>query len=278
MGRAEGSGSAIDPAHPDRSADIVAGVVRQAMREAGITPPLAALHVGLAGAGRPGPREEVRERLGQEGLTQRLSIGSDAEIAFHDAFHDGPGILVLAGTGSMVLGRGPDGELDRVGGWGPLLGDEGSGYAIGCHALRAVARAEDRLEPATDLRATVLSHAGVPDAARLVVWAATARRPQVARLAEAVAVAALAGDPSARAILEDAAAELARGVEVLSQRLGPWGGAVPVALVGGLVAPGRPLRSWIEAALGPRAAGLQERVVDPVRGAGGLALEALLQG
>lgn len=278
MGRAEGAGSAIDPGNPGKAVEAVAAVVRAAVREAGIALPLAALHAGLAGAGRPGPREAVRKGLVAEGLARRATVGSDAEIAFQDAFAGGPGILVLAGTGSMILGRGRDGRVDRVGGWGPLLGDGGSGYAIGRSALRAVARAEDRLDPATDLRATVLSAAGVRDPAELVAWAAGATRSQVAALAEAVAVACQAGDPAATAILESAASELARGVEVLSHRLGPWMGPAPIAFVGGLLGSAGPLRRWMEVALGPRRAGLREGVVDPVRGAGTMALESVLQG
>jgi N-acetylglucosamine kinase-like BadF-type ATPase len=141
-----------------------------------------------------------------------------------------------------------------------------------------VVRAEDRLEPATDLRASVFSAAGIRDAAELVVWAAAATRSDVAALAQAVAVAGEARDPAATAILEAAASELAHGVAVLSRRLGPWPGSAPIAFVGGLLGSGGGLRSWMEAALGPGRAGLREGVVDPVRGAGAMALASILQG
>lgn len=278
MGRAEGPASAIHPAHPEASAAVVSSAVRAAVEEAGVEFPLAALHVGLAGAGRPGPRDEVREILLREGFATILTLGSDAEIAFQDVFSTGPGILVLAGTGSMVLGRGREGGVERVGGWGPLLGDEGSGYDIGRNALRLIARSEDGREPKTDLRAIVLSKTGLTRATDLAAWAVTAGRPQVAALAEAVALADEVGDPAAAAILDEAAAELVLQVELLVDRLGPWDGAIPMALVGGLLGPGRPLRSRIEGALERWGPGLREQIVDPVRGAGRLALESVLQG
>jgi N-acetylglucosamine kinase-like BadF-type ATPase len=124
----------------------------------------------------------------------------------------------------------------------------------------------------------VFSAARVRDAAELVVWAAGATRSDVAALAQAVAVACETGDPAATAILEAAASELADGVEVLSHRLGPWMGPAPIAFVGGLLGSAGPLRRWMEVALGPRRAGLREGLADPVRGAGTIALESVLQG
>jgi glucosamine kinase len=220
----------------------------------------------------------VSRILEGEGLATRITVGSDAEIAFHDVFPTGPGILVLAGTGSMVLGRGHEGGVERVGGWGPLMGDEGSGYDIGRNALRLIARSEDGREPRTDLRAIVLSRTGLSQATDLAAWAASAGRPQVAALAEAVAVAEEVGDPAAAAILDEAAGELLRQTESLVDRLGPWEGPIPMAFVGGLLGPGGPLRSRVEAALVRQGALPREQVVDPVRGAGRMALGTLLQG
>lgn len=277
LGRAEGSASAIHPAHPEASAAVVAAVLRAAADEAGVALPLGSLHVGLAGAGRPGPRDQVLRLLREEGLASSITLGSDAEIAFRDVFSTGPGILILSGTGSMVLGRGHEGGVERVGGWGPLLGDEGSGYDIGRNALRLIARSEDGREPKTDLRAIVLSKTGLTRATDLAAWAVTAGRPQVAALAEAVALADEVGDPAAAAILDEAAAELIVQVELMVDRLGPWQGRIPMALVGGLVGPGRPLRSRIEGALERWGPGLRDQIVDPVRGAASLALENVLQ-
>src|SRR5690606_12096698 len=125
------------------------------------------------------------------------------------AFDDGAGILLIAGTGSSAWARGVDGRTARAGGWGHLLGDEGSGYALGVAALRAVARAHDGRAPSTDLRDAVLRHANVAAPEALIAWAASAAKAEIAALAPCVAEAAAADDAVARAIVDRAARDLA---------------------------------------------------------------------
>jgi N-acetylglucosamine kinase-like BadF-type ATPase len=154
-----------------------------------------------------------------------------------------------------------------VGGWGSLLGDEGSGYALGLEALRQVARGADGRAPAGALEPSVLAHLGLelPDA--LISWAAGAGKRDVAALAPLLAAAAAAGDPAAAATLAGAVRDLAEHVAALRRRLEPWSEPPRVALTGGLLRPGGPLRSAMEEAV--RASGLRllDREPDPALGA-----------
>ena len=99
--------------------------------------------VGLAGLSIDAVREwaerEIADVVGGD-----LLLSGDEEIALSGAFKGGPGILVIAGTGSNVMGRAADGTMYSAGGWGPALGDEGSGFWIGQEALRAGFWAKDR--------------------------------------------------------------------------------------------------------------------------------------
>lgn len=157
---------------------------------------------------------------------------SDIDIAWHAAFAaPGEGYLLYAGTGSVAAFVDAEGRLQRAGGRGPLLGDEGSGFWIARQALARLWRQED-LAPG--------SAAGSPLAQRLFAalggsdWARTRRliyggdRGRVGRLALAVAAAAEDGDRAARALLLDAGAELARLVQALLNRFG----ARPIVVAG----------------------------------------------
>ncbi len=151
----------------------------------------------------------------------------------------GAGIAVVSGTGSMVMRRDVDGQRVLVGGWGPLLGDEGSAYDIGRQALVACARADDGRGPATALMEPILAWAGAPtlrDAVRHVYDAHTSR-DQIAHLARVVSQVAADGDAVARAILDDAGRELALQV---TAALGPpserMSGRWPLVAAGGVLA------------------------------------------
>src|SRR5438046_6075315 len=73
-----------------------------------------------------------------------IEVVGDVEIAFEDAFGDGPGVLVIAGTGSIAYGRNSEGAIARAGGWGHAISDEGSGYWIGVESVRAALQTRDR--------------------------------------------------------------------------------------------------------------------------------------
>ncbi|HEY8530717.1 MAG TPA: BadF/BadG/BcrA/BcrD ATPase family protein, partial [Limnochorda sp.] len=190
-----------------------------------------------------------------------------------------PGVLLLAGTGSLALALGPDGREIRAGGWGYLLGDEGSGYWIGREAIRAALRAEDGRGPATSLTRRLCRAAGVERVSDLVgpVHRGEWSRARIAGLAKDVLEAAVQGDEVARAIIDSAARELALLVRAVLDRaeflasLDP----VPTVTAGGLFRMGEAWLARVERALAREAprARLAGRVEEPVVGAAYLALK-----
>lgn len=226
----------------------------------------------LTGVGREADRAAVEGALRDRGVPARSwLVVTDAEAALEDAFADLPGIVLIAGTGSVAWARRPDGSLTRAGGWGPILGDEGSGWAIGIAALRATVRTADGREPASPLASAILDATGLSDAMQLVHWADSATRASIAALAPIVLGLAHL-DPTADSIIDDAARELARLVPPLRRGMA---GPVDVALAGGLLAAGGPLRERLVAALGAMdGVRILDRTVDGARGAAAIARRA----
>jgi glucosamine kinase len=274
-GRVEGPGAVATLKWPQDAAGAVTDVVRSAADRAGLELPVEVLWAGLAGAGADAARRAVRDSLAKAGLAARVRVGTDAEAAFHGAFGDGPGILLIAGTGSIAWGRGRDGRLARVGGWGQRLGDEGSGYAIGLDALRGVLRAFDGRDAPTQMTDAVLELCDVGDPPGLVTWIESAPKAEVAALVPVVAAAAAQRDPAAPAILDRAAAELEEHVAALLRATGPWDGPAPLVVWGGLLAGGGPLRAATLRALDRYPVSLLDIEPDPPAGAAGLALVEL---
>ena len=296
LGRAEGSGAIADALNPGPPAAAVAQVCRTALEAAGADAPAHALWAGLSGAGREEARAAVEEELLRAGVAGRVRVGTDIAAALHDAFGDGPGILLVAGTGSIAWGRAEDGREARAGGWGQHLGDEGSAYALGAAALKEATWQADGRAPRTGLGDAVLVALGLADASDLIPWAASATKREVAALAPVVTGGAsgaaargdlaagdpaagdpaagdpAAGDPAATAILARAAGDLDAHVAALVARLAPWSRPPAVALTGGLLQPGGPLRAPLEGALARRGLGLAPREPDPALGAARLAL------
>jgi len=106
---------------------------------------------GVASASMPGITEWITAVFNDFGV-KRSDIVGDQIIALDAAFHGGPGILQIAGTGSNTVGRAPDGHYEGAGGWSSRLGDEGSGYWIGLHAVRRALRAYDHGQPTGEPR------------------------------------------------------------------------------------------------------------------------------
>lgn len=265
--RAEGPPAPVDARHPERAATVVADVVCAAVASAGAALPVTGLWAGLEGTGRETARTGVEQALAGLGLAPSVGVGSDVEAAFDDAFGDGAGILVESGAGSVALGRSERGRVARVGGWGSLLGDEGSGYAVGLAGLRRVLKTVDGRAPDTRLREALMGALGLADPPELVVWAHDATKGDIAGLVPVVAAAARAGDAAAGEILVRAVEDLEGHVLTLLQTLGPWRARPGVALAGGLLDPGGPLRRGMEAALERHRIALVDRRLEPALGA-----------
>lgn len=189
---------------------------------------LAALCLGLAGAGRPEDVEQFTAWARTKFPGAALKVVNDAEILLATGAPTGPALALVCGTGSIVYGRTADGELVRASGWGYLFGDEGSGFAIGASALRVVMQAFDGRGAPTLLTELILARRGLESPTELVrsIYGAESARAEIAGLAELVEQAAAQGDALATSILNQAALDLAESVRAVYRRLGN----VPVAL------------------------------------------------
>lgn len=267
----EGPGSAVRPGQAERSADVILETVRQALHAARMEHVLPrVLCVGVAGVGREPERQALWQALVEREVAEEIVVHPDAIVALDDAFGDGPGVLLIAGTGSVAFGRGPTGTIARCGGWGPNIGDEGSGAWIGRRALSVVTASSDGREPETALVGAVLTAVQVNEVTELIAWAAQATPAQLATLAPAVMSEAEAGDTRANAILSMAVEELVLHVRALARQLFvDERAAVPVALTGGLLGRGTPLRKRLEQRMKSAVPGAQLHAgdVDPARGA-----------
>jgi glucosamine kinase len=205
----EGEGSAVRPGEAERSADIIAALIRDALASSDmnhVTPKVVC--VGVAGVGRDPERQALWQALASRDVAEEVVVHADATVALDDAFGEGPGVLLIAGTGSVAFGRGPTGTFARCGGWGPFFGDEGSGAWIGRKALSVVTAAFDGREPETSLTGAVLTAAEVNEVSELVAWAAAASPSKLATLAPVVMSVAESGDLRANALLTLAVEEL----------------------------------------------------------------------
>lgn len=257
--------------------------VERAYVDAGLPwAPAAAACLGLAGTGREPLRDQMRAWGMERRLATRVHVVHDAELILAAGTRERHGLALIAGTGSFCFGRNEAGETGRTGGWGPLLGDEGSGYWIAVSALRAVAREADRRGPPTSLATLLLPPLGVTSASGLigaisVCVSDPTHRCKLADLAPIVLQAAEEGDPVADAIRAEAADELAKLVSVLGRRLRCQGGHYELAVAGGVLVH----HQWLRNALFDRlvaedfAPHTLSIVPDPVRGALRLAQEPI---
>jgi N-acetylglucosamine kinase-like BadF-type ATPase len=191
-------------------------------------------------------------------------VVNDAELVMAGGTPDGWGVALISGTGSVCLGRTREGRTARVGGWGPLLGDEGSGYDIAMRALRVATQAADGRAQAPALLKAVLEHWSLKEPGALIHYVHAPERTaaELAGLATAVLSLAARNDAAARGVVEEGARELARHVDSVVRTLRLQ--KPPLAVGGGLL--GGQLRAAVLAAvkseLGP-----VKYVLDPSQGA-----------
>ncbi len=180
-----------------------------------------ALAVCLSGLGQESSKQRVRLLLSDAFLSNWLVVDSDARAALQGAFAGEPGIILVAGTGSIAFARTPRGEFMRCGGWGYLLGDEGSGFDIGRNGVAMALKALDGRGRPTRLRERLEQFFGVErlDQAVPKIYAELAQRGDMAKLAPIVFEVAQQGDAVAAEIIRQAARDLAELVATLYTRM-----------------------------------------------------------
>lgn len=208
--------------------------VGKACAQAGVDAAAARFEAACFGmSGGPEDKQAILSRILR---VDRLVATDDAVIALAGAMAGEPGIIVIAGTGSIAFGRNAEGRTARAGGWGYVFGDEGGGFDIVRQALRAVLREEEGWGSPTALRRALLEACGAPDANTMLHLFYTEEWPRsrVARLAPLVDRAAAEGDSVAKEVLMEAARRLAGLSRAVRGQLWQPGETARVAYIGGV--------------------------------------------
>lgn len=174
--------------------------------------------VSLDGRGAP----QIRSKLRSVFSESRLLVVDDARIAIEGALAGGPGVVIVCGTGSIILAKSAKGNLIRVGGWGPLIGDEGSAQWVGREAVQRSAHAADGTGRKTALLPLVCRHFGLLslDGVIDIIYGRAVTSAEWGRLAPLVTRAASAGDIVAREILREGASHAATQAASAARRIG----------------------------------------------------------
>lgn len=254
---------------------VLHDVMEEAIGNLDVRP--AAICLGIAGVDRPDDAAVVKSIMKRIGYKARVLVVNDALVALEAGSPGQPGVVVISGTGSISYGRNARGEAARSGGWGYVLGDEGSGYWIGRAALRAVLRQSDHRGPETSLSPLLLEHFGIRRAQELIheVYHTNLKPSAIGSLAQCVQTAFTQGDPVAIGILRGAADELEGSALSVARRLEMVGQTFTFILSGGIFR----AVPWLEQELGRRlpVSSPQSRVRlldrEPAAGAVALALQ-----
>lgn len=209
-------------------------VMEEALGDAEIRP--AGICLGIAGVDRPDDARVMEQIMRRIGYKARVLIVNDALVALEAGAPGKPGVVLVSGTGSIAYGRNAHNQSARAGGWGYVLGDEGSGYWIGRAALRAVLHEADRRGSKTQLTGLLLHYYGVSRAQDLIaqVYQGALRPAAIASLAQCVQGAFNNGDEVAIGILRNAADQLESSAVSVARRLDLVGTDFPIVLSGGI--------------------------------------------
>lgn len=200
-------------------------------------------YCGIAGSDHPVHRDMLVKAMAGIFPQGNFTVDTDARIALQGAVGSDQGIVVISGTGSVAFGKNAAGEEARAGGWGPTLGDEGSGYAIARAGMTAVVRASDGRGPETTMTDILcrLYQICSPADLRYVIYSEESDASRIAKLNRVVVEAAREGDEIASSILNDAGSELALSVMAVARSLQMIEEPFRVSYVGGAFEAGEPL-------------------------------------
>jgi len=233
LAEARGGGANLQASGELEAEKVLHDVMDRALADHDIRPD--AICLGIAGVDRPRDADAVRSIMRRIGFKSRVLVVNDALVALTAGAGDGPGVVLIAGTGSIAYGRDTAGHAARAGGWGYLLGDEGGGFWIGRSALAAVVRQFDQRGPTTMLTDMVLRHMHLASPTELIhaIYDRGIQRLAVGGIAPVVQQALDQGDVVAADIVKRAIAELAGAATAVIQRLEMRGDQFPIVLSGG---------------------------------------------
>ena len=275
LGRATTGGCNVVRLGEETARANLQAAIREACQEASVQPnEIDAAVIGVAGAASVASvAAAIRRAINDLGLREVEVVG-DNVIAMEAAFAGLPGVVVMAGTGSIAFGRNPRGETARAGGYGFAVSDEGSGHWIGRALIAAALRAHD--EGRSDLLNAVIQHWKADDRDGLVRKANQTPPPDFAQLFPLALQCASAGDPSAIAVLHDAGRELAGLASTVLSRLWEERKPVRIALGGGVFANAPAIRKTFYISLREKhpLVAVNFRPIEPVTGALWLARRA----
>ncbi|MGH9938079.1 MAG: BadF/BadG/BcrA/BcrD ATPase family protein [Blastocatellia bacterium] len=232
----------------------VGQAVAQACQQAGIEQSeIAAACIGLAGVSHPDHHRQMLTALKEALPISDIALETDARVALAGATGNKSGVVVIAGTGSIACGINSRGRFARAGGWGPAMGDEGSGSYIGRRALESVVMSYDYRGEPTSMMEPILRHFGVsspPELPPVIYDDPDKAMREIAQLSRIAVKAAREGDKVAREILKDASKELAVAAIAVIEQLRMERDEFQVAYVGGVFEAGElildPLREEIQ--------------------------------
>jgi N-acetylglucosamine kinase-like BadF-type ATPase len=202
---------------------------------------ITAATLGLAGVRRADLKRSVRESFLKRLNIRKVEVVTDAEIALFATTLGKPGLVVIAGTGSVCLGKNEKGEMAISGGWGPLAGDEGGGVGIAQQALHAIAKASDGRGVPTMLsqRASEYFRASGPENLIVAIYSPQVDNSRIAGFARLVVETAQEGDAIAVGILNDAGYELGLAACAVIEKLKLTNHKVPIGCVGSIFNAGK---------------------------------------
>jgi len=272
----EGHGGPANPlrAGYDGAFSSLRGAAAAAIAAAKINPAeIARVCAGLAGAGRRSVVDRILEFLAQQFPAAVTHVAADYEIALEAAAGCGPGVVLIAGTGSVAYGRNAAGETARAGGYGPWIGDEGSAFEVGRRAVSAVARSRDADAPVTVMAEMIAAALNCPDWDDLMLQVMNHPDDVFPKLFSVVEAAANSGDSAAKEILFGSAIGLGNLAMIVIRRLGMKGQQFPLVKCGGVFGHSHMLDSLLDSVLasGALRAKISRLEISPAIGAARMA-------
>jgi N-acetylglucosamine kinase-like BadF-type ATPase len=234
---AQGNAGASNPVRVgiENAVSNILASVSDASDDFGLHPPrIAAATLGIAGVRREDFKQRIMERAHHFLKIRNVQVLTDAEIALYGSVQENAGLVVIAGTGSICLGKNELGERYAAGGWGPLAGDEGGAARIAREALRAIAKASDGRGSKTKLLEKALKYfrAGKPDDLIIAIYTPQVDNQKVAGFAKYVYEAAKEGDKAAVKIMKNAGKELGIAANAVIRKLKMKDSEFPIGKVG----------------------------------------------